>query len=46
MFNVWAGREEGCPEEAEGGQEERCPEEEMSGFLPYENGGAFERAGV
>jgi hypothetical protein len=38
--------EDGCPEETEGGQEEGSPEEEMSRFLPYENGGAFERAGV
>jgi hypothetical protein len=34
------------PEEAEGGQEEGCPDEEMSRVVPYENGGAFDRAGV
>ena len=37
---------ESMPEEAEGGQEEGCPDEEMSRVVPYENGGAFDRAGV
>jgi hypothetical protein len=39
-------QEEGCPKEKEIDQEEGCPEEEMRRFLPYENGGTFERAGV
>jgi hypothetical protein len=44
---VRAAGEEDCPEETGGGREECCPEEEMSRFLlSYENGGAFERAGV
>jgi hypothetical protein len=30
VWRVLADREEGCPEETEGGQEEGCPEEEMS----------------
>jgi hypothetical protein len=34
------------PEETKGDQEEGWPKEEMSRFLPYENGGAFKRAGV
>jgi hypothetical protein len=36
----------GRPEETTGGQEEDCPEEEMSRFIPYENGDAFERLGM
>jgi hypothetical protein len=44
---VLADREEGCPEETEGGQEEGCTEEEMSpASSPHENAGAFERASV
>ena len=47
VWRVLADREEGCPEETEGGQEEGCPEEEMSpASSPHENGGAFERAGM
>ena len=49
-LRVWralADREEGCPEEIEGGQEIGCTEEEMSpASSPHENAGAFERASV